>query len=681
MMSEDYTLRLGDTVEIDGETWVWESVRRGIDAKLRREGTEDDWQIVTMPELLSHAGTARRDSSTPLRNVAGDWPADVLDMEKHLLEVFRGTPMDLTATGPRPHYDLVRTTQEQRIASKRKELAGTSLARSRKALFNFWKEYQSTGVAGIDARLHPKGKKRLVIAKADPRLVAVIDRELDGRVNMPTSSRRHCAALVRRTLEAMYPGDEVCAVKDTTLQGYINERDAGRYSFAKSTTRRTRSNSPAREFCSGNAHRLGAVCEIDSTSLDVQVWDEKGNVFRPTVTALFCVASRVPLAWAIHADHPNGFDHALLLARAIVGRRATPGSGAATLSGSATLPAELMKKVNPYLDDESLAVPWIFPHAITVDGGADFRSATFEAACRAFGITLVLAPPNAATVKPHVERNFGTTSTDFATWLAGSTGNSVSNRGKRDAPTLTLDSVRLAFDVWITTVFLNRQHGGLKSPLFPGREWTPNQMYAALFEVGPGVQLPFRAEDFFSLLPVKRRIISKEGIDLHNRRYDSPRLADLRNRSLTGAAAGSRHARQFDIRFDPYNTNAVWVQHPETDEWIECWDKAIDDRGAWMAAETEVKLVERFGTGQPGDAPRTGEFLDVIEHRARSDKRARQRQLRDARATSIGERDADAPLAQAATIELREWADPVDVDDIDWDSPAYDIVTVKEIRS
>lgn len=679
-MSEDHKLRLGDTVEIDGEVWVWESVRRGIEARLRRDGTADDWLSLSMPELLSHAGTARRDSNTPLRRISGDWPADVLDMEKHLLEVFRGVPMDPTATAPRPQYDLSATTQEQRIASKIEELAGTTLGRSRKAWFNFWNDYRAEGVAGVDARLHPKSKKRLMIAKADPRLVAIIDRELDSRVNMSTSSRRHCAELVRRALQAMYPGDPICEIKGTTLQGYINERDAGRYTFGKATSRRTASNSPDREYFSGTAHRLGQVCEIDSTKLDVQVWDEKGNIFRPTATALFCVGSRVPLAWAIHADSPNGHDHALLLARAIVGRRAIPGSAAATLAGSATLPVELMKKINPYLDDDSLAVPWIFPHSITIDGGADFRSATFEAACRAFGINLVLAPPNAPTVKPHVERNFGTTSSDFATWLAGSTGNAVHNRGKRDAPILTLDSVRLAFDVWITTVFLNKQHGGLRSPLFPGRKWTPNQMYAALFEVGPGVQLPFRAEDFFSLLPSEPRVISKEGIAFRNRVYDSPLLADLRNRSLTGAAAGSRQARQFDIRYDPHNSNAVWVEHPETGKWIECWDKLIDDRGAWMVAEAQVKLVDRFGTGEPGEIPKTAEFLDEIERRARSDKRARQRHLREAAASSASDEELSVPLAEPVPIELRNWSNPVDVADIDWSSSAYDIVTVKEIR-
>ncbi len=88
-----------------------------------------------MPELIGFAGTVRRQSSTPLRPTAGDWPADVLDMEKHLLEVFRGVPMEPNTIAARPGYDLTQTTQEQRITAKVAELAGTSLARSRQALF------------------------------------------------------------------------------------------------------------------------------------------------------------------------------------------------------------------------------------------------------------------------------------------------------------------------------------------------------------------------------------------------------------------------------------------------------------------------------------------------------------------------------------------------------------------
>jgi hypothetical protein len=45
-MSDEYKLRLGDTVDIEGELWVWESVRRGNEARLRRDGTADDWLSV-----------------------------------------------------------------------------------------------------------------------------------------------------------------------------------------------------------------------------------------------------------------------------------------------------------------------------------------------------------------------------------------------------------------------------------------------------------------------------------------------------------------------------------------------------------------------------------------------------------------------------------------------------------
>ena len=131
MTSEEGKLKFGAKVEINGELWVWERVRRGVEATLRRDGTQDDWLVISMVELMAFAGTARRESSTPLRPTSGDWPSDVLDLEKHLLEVFHGVPMDPAALGPRPAYDLTLTTQEQRINAKVAELAGTSLARSR----------------------------------------------------------------------------------------------------------------------------------------------------------------------------------------------------------------------------------------------------------------------------------------------------------------------------------------------------------------------------------------------------------------------------------------------------------------------------------------------------------------------------------------------------------------------
>ena len=77
---------------------------------------------------------------------------------------------------------------------------------------------------------------------------------------------------------------------------------------------------------------------------------------------------------------------------------------------------------------------------------------------------------------------------------------------------------------------------------------------------------------------------------------------------------------------------------------------------------------------------KTAEFLDDVERRARSDKRARSRQLRDQRIPAESER-TDERVAEPTPIMLRDWATPVDVDDIDWNSSDYDIVTIKDIRS
>lgn len=59
MTSEEYKLKLGDKVEIDGDLWVWERVRRGVEATLRRDGAEDDWLVISMPELIGLASMHR----------------------------------------------------------------------------------------------------------------------------------------------------------------------------------------------------------------------------------------------------------------------------------------------------------------------------------------------------------------------------------------------------------------------------------------------------------------------------------------------------------------------------------------------------------------------------------------------------------------------------------------------
>ena len=97
-----------------------------------------------------------------------------------------------------------------------------------------------------------------------------------------------------------------------------------------------------------------------------------------------------------------------------------------------------------------------------------------------------------------------------------------------------------------------------------------------------------------------------------------------------------------------------------------------------MVAEAAVKLVERFGSGDPGETPKRTELLDVMERRERSDKRARNRNLRDRATGATAPYMSDSGATDPEPIDLDGWTDPADVGDIDWDSPEYDIVTVKE---
>ena len=256
-MSDERKLKLGDSFEIDGESWVWVHIIPGLEVKLRSEHAPDRHLIMSVDEFLLQAGTAQRDRSVSLRPDGDAWPTDVCDMEGRPLEAYTGRPMDPLGDAPRATYDPALTTQNARVDAKLLELKGTSLGRARSTFHLLWKTYQQDGAAGLNARMHRKGEQRLSISRADARLVTIIDRFLDRQTDKSTSSKRRCAVLVRRELETTYPGDPLCEIKARTLQGYINERAAGRYSFDKATTRRNTDNSPKRQYYSGAAYQLG----------------------------------------------------------------------------------------------------------------------------------------------------------------------------------------------------------------------------------------------------------------------------------------------------------------------------------------------------------------------------------------------------------------------------------------
>ncbi|WP_254775091.1 hypothetical protein [Microbacterium hydrocarbonoxydans] len=130
------------------------------------------------------------------------------------------------------------------------------------------------------------------------------------------------------------------------------------------------------------------------------------------------------------------------------------------------------------------------------------------------------------------------------------------------------------------------------------------------------------------------------------------------------------------MSFDPYNANAVWVRHPETGLWIECWDVALREKTAPMVAEIDMKLLTRYPDAAIDDPDRRREWIDHVESRERGDKRKRTQHKREQQRLKVEAQRESGP-STTTPIPLRQWAKPVDISTIDWTSPTY--ISLKQL--
>lgn len=157
-------------------------------------------------------------------------------------------------------------------------------------------------------------------------------------------------------------------------------------------------------------------------------------------------------------------------------------------------------------------------------------------------------------------------STLFAQYLAGYVGRGVEHRGRNveKDPLWTLVEVQDLLDEWITLVWQNRPHDGLRDPLAPGRAFTPNEKYAALVEFAGYLPVSLSAEDYIELLPVKWQAIGASGVRIGRRTYDSAELAPVRGQpsGITGKKD------RWEIHHDPYDVSRIWVRNHHQGGWI-----------------------------------------------------------------------------------------------------------------
>lgn len=467
---------------------------------------------------------------------------------------------------PRPQYDPALTSLNERAVSKVEELTLRGWPASRASLMRKKTLYERGGAAAlIDRRRNPKVGK---LDRADADVVDAILAVTAGELLRSTKTQRRLHDLVSDELAVRFVDSEIPALpSEATLYRLFHALTKGKHTTGKATTRRSLDNRPKRPHKSRRTLLPGEEVQVDSTPMDILV-RVKGidKPVRPTLTVLMDAATRTILASTIRIDAAKGYDHALLLAQALVPFALRPDRTAHRKLVAARRPDFPLIPADERRSLEATR-PYIFPRRIMTDNGKDFLSTVFTSACHKYGIDITNSATHTPTDKGIVERNFGSIVSLFTQTLPGYVGNHSVNRGEDVEGENLLDLATLSelFDDWVLRVWQNRPHKGLRDPFDPAVIYSPNQAYDAALAYSGSISFPLNRDDFIDLLPTEFRAIGSVGINLNNRHYDSDELQTYR-----GTASHSpKHKNKWEVKFNPYDAMHVWVRSPQ-DTWIEC---------------------------------------------------------------------------------------------------------------
>ncbi len=471
-----------------------------------------------------------------------------------------------------------------RIAAKVDELKQLGLSMSEATLKRRLRRYREAGLAGLVDRRTTKEKAPL--SRTDETVLEIVGELLDGYKGKSSVTYTSVRADLKKELRLRFP-DASKRPQHPSLSNVMRmvKRLAGDQDPTRAAARReTDALVPKRAFRPRGVTAPGDECQADTTIFDAFVRMPDGSIARPYLTILLDRKTRSIISHAFTAGPPTGYDHALLLANALVPRRSRKWNGLYTSMGFDEMPWA------KYLTDEQRSDfdthrPYILPRRILIDNGQDYRSLVFRAACERYGIGITEAPPHSPTTKSHVERNFATINTKFTQFLPGYAGGSTQNRGVKidEKDVLHLHELDELFDRWVAIVWQNREHAGLRDNDNPSVRHTPNTMFMAAVALTGHFHVPVSQEDFFALMPSERRTVQNDGISFRSRTYDSPHLLPFR-RSRNGDGT----PKTVEMHFDPTDRHQVWVR-TEEGTWITCHWTALPQ----MQRPLDTELMRR----------------------------------------------------------------------------------------
>jgi putative transposase len=267
-----------------------------------------------------------------------------------------------------------------------------------------------------------------------------------------------------------------------------------------------------------------AVVQVDHTIADVFIIDPGSRkcIGRPTLTVAVDVATRCITGICLSLEAPSSLQLALCLENAVSPKQT-------------------------WLAALGFAFEWPIhgiPSALHVDNGREFHSAAFRRGCDLNGIDTIYRPPATPRFGGHVERLIGTLMRRVRL-LPGNTYSDFlrarPDRAEQHAA-LTLNDLG-AFLIEDIDRYHRRKHRMLgTAPLSVWeRHWTTQTT---------GPRLPTDLNRFrLDFLPLQRRVVGREGIELFGQKYSSAALA---------AEVDFGHQRI--VRYDPRNLSCIFLE-------------------------------------------------------------------------------------------------------------------------
>ena len=517
----------------------------------------------------------------------------------HIEEMVSGTHPEFPHG--RPQYDPAKTSLNERVAAKSLELRGFGIKASRSTLFEKKAAYAEGGAAAlVDGRIHKQMGK---LDKANTELINTIVSVVTRRTNESTVTESELHRLVTIEYKLRCRDATATLPSRATMYRYFDALYHGKH-VGKATSRRSQAGTPDRTYGTSRRMLPGQEVQIDSTRMDVFVETKKGPQ-RPILTIMKDVSTRSILAFTIRLEGAKGYDHALLLAQALVPFSQRPDRREHRALVAAKHP-ELPLLTAEQRSTLEQAHPAIVPRTIVTDNGTDYLSDVFQSACTKYQVDIIRSSIHTPTDKPHVERNFGSVNTLFCQSQPGYTGDSVANRGRSPETGKLLDLAALTelFDDWILAVWQNRPHSGLRDPYDPSEIFSPNQWFNSHAPFAGEIDLANTTDDFIDLLPSVSRVIGSTGVQHKNRHYDSVELHPYRGTPSNLPYLNNK----WQVKYHPYDVAHVWVRSPEN-TWIECRWREADDinqphfadiiRNLHERNEVAIADAERAGTPMP----------------------------------------------------------------------------------